>query len=252
MFSRIWEKIKKVPLMWWIVIALTLLSAFYIWKDYQASSSYVPVVINQKSDYYENKKGELYKASLAAILEVKDLKKQYDNLYEEYQKLKKDKPLVITQTIIETKIDSIYIPTTIGEDGKTFMWEWHKDIDKSNFVHIEGETKMDSILNEATTLMKSLRVGSDLYVDFISNPDYPTTLKVIARSNNPYVSILDTQGTIVDPMKHPAFKAILKKNKKTWGVGIQAGFGLNYDINKKNIGVGPYVGIGISKNIISF
>lgn len=251
MFRLILDKIKKVPMVWLFVIGLSLLSLFFIWKDYR-SSSYLPVVVNQKSEYYENKKGEMYRASLAAILEVRDLKKQYNDLYEEYQKLKKDKPLVITHTVVETRVDSIYLPTSVSEDGKTLMWNWHKDIDKNNFVHIEGETKLDSIFNESTTLMKSLRVGSDLYVDFISNPDYPSTLQVIARSNNPYVSIMNTEGTVIDPLKHPAFKAISNKNKKKWGIGIQVGYGVGYDMLNKNISAGPYVGIGISKNIIVF
>ena len=251
-FCNIIDKIKKVPWMWIAIIAATVLIGILIWRDYSSSRSYVPVVVSQKSEYYENRKGELYKASLAAILEVKDLKKQYDELYTEYDKLKKDKPLVITQTIVETRIDSVYIPTSVSNDGKTFLWEWHKDIDKNNFVHLEGETKMDSVMNEATTLMKSLRVGSDLYVDFISNKDYPSTLRVIARSNNPYVSVINTDGVIVDPAKHPAFKSIFKAKQKKWHIGLQAGFGASYDIAHKQLGYGPYVGIGVTKSIIGF
>ena len=235
-----------------IGIAILVVFLVLVWKDYRASSSYTPVVINQKSEYYENKKHEIYKASLAAILEAKDLKKQYVDLYEEYEKLKKDKPLVITNTITETKIDSIPIPTVVSADGKTFDWTWNKEFDKSNYVHIEGQTKMDSVLNEASTLMKTLKIGSDLKVDFISNEDYPSTLKVIARSNNPYVSVVNTEGAIIDPAKHPAFKQIIKSKQKKWHIGIQGGFGVSYDMYHKQFGYGPYIGVGVTKSIIGF
>lgn len=246
------DKIKEVPKIVWIVILVaSIVLGIAIWRDL-SSSRYEPVVINQKTEYYENKKGELYKASLAAILEVKNLKKQYDDLYDEYQKIKKDKPLVITHTITETKLDSVPLQTTLSADKRTMTWEWHKDISENNFIHLEGQTKIDSLMENATTLMKSLRIGSDLYVDFISNPDYPSTLQVVARSNNPYVNILDTKGTVVDPLSHPAFKTIMKKNEKKWSIGIQAGYGVSYDVSRKTVGSGPYIGIGITKRIIAF
>jgi len=140
----------------------------------------------------------------------------------------------------------------LSADKRTISWEWHKDISENNFIHLEGQTKIDSLMENATTLMKTLRVGSDLYVDFISNPDYPSTLQVVARSNNPYVNILDTRGTVVDPLSHPAFKSILKKNEKKWSIGLQAGYGVNYDVSRKTVGTGPYIGIGITKRIIAF
>ena len=119
-------------------------------------------------------------------------------------------------------------------------------------MSIEGETKADSILKDATTLIKSLRIGSDLTLDVISNPEYPSTLEIITRSNNPYVNIISTEGAIIDPLKNPAIKKILKKNQKTWAVGIHGGFGATYGIDDKNLHYGPTISIGITKKLFSF
>ena len=252
--SSIWNKIKEVPIWKWIFLGVVIFIAVLVWRDYKDSTSYTPVVIHQNTEWYENKKGELYKAELAAILEVKDLKKQYANLYEEYEKIKKEKPLVITETVTETKIDSIFIPTTIAHSDSTveFNWCWHEDIDTNNYLHFEGKTSADSLLQNAYTTLNKVRIGSDLVLDFITNKDYPTTLQVIARSNNPYVSIVSTEGAIIDPLKNPAIKALVNKSKDKWHIGIQGGFGIQYDMVNQKLGAGPYIGIGVTKTILSF
>lgn len=252
--SKIFNWIKGIPFYIWIIVITLGIGCYFIYKDYKRSSSYVPVVVHLKDSVYENKKGELYKAELAAILSAKDLKKQYDNLYEEYKKIKDAKPLVITQTIIETKIDSVYIPTTISQSdsGYHFKWDYRKEFDKNNYVSIEGETKADSILREATTLIKSLRIGSDLTLDLITNSDYPSTLEIITRSNNPYLNIIKTEGAVIDPLKNPAIKKLIKKNEDKWSVGFIGGFGAMYGIDDKGLHYGPYIGIGVTKKLFSF
>jgi len=53
------DKIKEVPKIVWIaIIAASIVLGIAIWRDL-SSSRYEPVVINQKTEYYENKKGEL-------------------------------------------------------------------------------------------------------------------------------------------------------------------------------------------------
>ena len=40
--------------------------------------------------------------------------------------------------------------------------------------------------------------------------------------------------------------------KKRWGIGVQAGMGVQYGTIHKQVDVGPYIGVGISYNILSF
>lgn len=40
--------------------------------------------------------------------------------------------------------------------------------------------------------------------------------------------------------------------KKRWGIGVQAGAGIQYGTIHKQMDVGPYIGVGISYNILSF
>lgn len=40
--------------------------------------------------------------------------------------------------------------------------------------------------------------------------------------------------------------------KKRWGIGVQAGMGVQYGTIHKQMDVGPYIGVGISYNILSF
>ena len=249
--GSIFSKVKEVPLWKIVLLGIVIFLSVLVWQDYKESSSYVPTVIHSNVEWFENKKGEVYKAELAAILKAKDLQKQYEDLYEEYEKLKKEKPLVITNTITETRVDSIFVPTSVvhGDSAVRFDWTWHKDIDTNNYLHFEGYTSADSLLQEAYTSLSKIRIGSDLVLDFISNKDYPTTLQVIARSNNPYVSIVSTEGAIIDPLKNPAIKALINKNKPKWSIGFQGGIGLQYDMFNQRVGAGPYIGIGITKTI---
>ena len=39
---------------------------------------------------------------------------------------------------------------------------------------------------------------------------------------------------------------------KRWGIGVQAGMGVQYGTIHKQMDVGPYIGVGISYNILSF
>ena len=43
-----------------------------------------------------------------------------------------------------------------------------------------------------------------------------------------------------------------REKTKRWGIGVQAGVGLQYGTIRKQMDVGPYVGVGISYNLLTF
>lgn len=44
----------------------------------------------------------------------------------------------------------------------------------------------------------------------------------------------------------PVYKTVTKRAR--WGVGVQAGLGVQYDLIGKSMGAGPYIGLGVNYN----
>lgn len=63
---------------------------------------------------------------------------------------------------------------------------------------------------------------------------YVTGKEIAVKSKNPYVNFTEIQGA----------RNITKP--KRWNVGIQAGFGVGYNLLDKNLTLGPYIGVGVS------
>ena len=70
-------------------------------------------------------------------------------------------------------------------------------------------------------------------------------LSVIAKTDNPYISISNMDGVMFDPSKSKYLKKYYKQKK--WSIGPTIGYGLSKDLK-----LTPYIGIGISYGIIQF
>ena len=105
------DKKSKMEAKDWIIITLGIIILLLgigcgvYYHKYQKAEGQV-VIWNDSAYIYKNKYGEEYAAKNTYILQVDQLKKYNEELYAEYQSLK-DHPVVITKTVIVTKIDSV-------------------------------------------------------------------------------------------------------------------------------------------------
>lgn len=70
-------------------------------------------------------------------------------------------------------------------------------------------------------------------------------LQFIGRSDNPYVTIMNVNGVIIDPTNSDVLKSCFKPKK--WSVGPQVGVGVGADLK-----LSPYIGVGITYGILQW
>lgn len=176
----------------------------------------------------------LYEKSLY-ILKEKDLLNELEITKEELKELKKKvgDPVVITKiesqikydTIYTTKDSIIYAPdSTIQQIKFQYNDEW---------LALEGETNIDN--NQSKTQINNINVPVPLKVGITEDYNF------FATSSNPYLTITDIEGVIVQDKS-------LNQQKKRWSHGISLSVGPQYNIINRNIDIGIQLGYGIHFN----
>lgn len=247
------NRLKKVTLVQWLIVVIfVLVMSLSVSTCSRIESNYR--VYADSLTYFKNKAGDEYKAKIIAFREAAELKKANDSIASEYQKIKNQKPLVVTKTVTETRIDSVEVPTEIIKYPNHYAinWAYDETFSSENFIRFNGTTTTDSLLTSAKTTLNRLSIGTDLIVDVVSNKNDEKTLSVIARSNNPYVNVTDIQGAIIDPTKNPAIKAQFPT--KRWSIGPYVGYGATVTSGSDGtkVSLGPSAGISIHYNLISW
>jgi hypothetical protein len=191
---------------------------------------------------YVNKNKELYTANLMYVTDVKDLKKQNEELYAEVKSLR-DNPLVVTKIKTVYQIDTIAIeaPVTLDTANGNFESKFeYEDEWNSIFGRLNG-----NILNNTGVFtLDKLQFNCDITSDIIEKDG---NLYFISKSNNPYLTITNTDGYMLSPEKS---KLLKKRFNKPWGVMIGVGGTLTlYDNNVKFL---PGINLTIGYKILSF
>lgn len=171
---------------------------------------------------YKNKAGEAYAAMDVLITSKKDLEKQNAELAEEVKSLK-DNPIVVTETLIkyvvrdtiETEVDSVKV---ISPDLQKYSWSAR---DTNGWYAVSGASTVDYSSREFANSVTGVEMSTKLAVDLI---EQDKKLTVIAKSDNPYVSIAEIDGAVIDPTKSDVLKSQFRQKK--WGVGPYLGFGV--------------------------
>ena len=66
-----------------------------------------------------------------------------------------------------------------------------------------------------------------------------------------YMPSLDSIS-IFQATKYITTTITIPQKTRRWGIGVQAGIGLQYGTFHKQMDVGPYIGVGVSYNILTF
>lgn len=240
--KKIFSKLKFKD---YILIILVLLTGFYYmeYKHYY-NKSLTPIVIYDMDSLfiYKNKLKEVYKEKEIYVQDLKDLQKQNNLLANEVNKLKNN-PVVVTQTELKIKIDTVYAKSdTIILHPKDSLYSLKWSIDDNQYYCIQGLTNVKSDFSFFKTQLNNLELSTRLTLDIIEKNK---TLQLIGKTDNPYINIISMDGVVLDPSKNPLLKKYYKQKK--WSIGPSVGFGFTREMK-----FSPTIGIGINYGIIQF
>jgi len=163
----------------------------------------------------------------------------------------KDHPVVITKTVVVTKIDSVDTNThNVTFKDSLLAWNW--EANDSNYYTISGSSKANLAYPDASeTFIDNMEVDAKLTLDVIDNGEQ---LTVIAKSDNPYTCLGPIQSVVIDPKTSPTISRYYKP--KRWGLSLYFGVGVNvgYDPIHNGVGLnlGPSIGAAVTYDIIQW
>ena len=236
---------KKLTFKDYVIILFVMISCvcYMKYRHYESKSIKPPLVIynSDSLEIYKNKLKNLYVSKKIYVDNIKELQNQNCELAQELKSLK-DNPLVITQTKMHTKIDTVYAQSdTIIHGDSIYNLKWHIDEPKGYYA-VTGGTDVRKDFSSFSAHIDQFTMNTNLTLDIIEDK---SGIKLIGRTDNPYISISNMDGVMFDPSKSKYLKKYYKQKK--WSIGPTIGYGLSKDLK-----LTPYIGIGISYGIIQF
>lgn len=173
-----------------------------------------------------------------------ELKKEKGKVYELNQIIANYKPV-----IVEVPVDVIVYKPVNGDKQYGLLVKYDTIFDKYNYSKLEVETKflIDSNFNvkPLTSTIKNNEIGFNLITGL---RELDGNIEIFARSNHPYIGIIDMEGAIIDPKNHPVLKKFTKPKK----FGISFFIGPAIGGNTNHVIGGVFVGAGLTYDLIQF
>lgn len=150
--------------------------------------------------------------------EVKDLEKKLESTLAYISNIESE----VRIDTIETVRDSIIYINDSDIDVKfNYSDEW---------MSFNGLTRIRN--TQSNTSLRDVNMRVPITIGLTDN------YKLFIQSDNPYVNFTSMEGVVIDGSK------LIQKQRK-FGLSVQGGFGVNYDLLNKNLGIGPYLGVGV-------
>lgn len=248
--KNLWEIISKFTFKDWIIVILSflLLGMYISARHYQHAANNQTVIYKDSLYVYKNMLDSEYIAKNLYIQEIEDLKNQNEELYAEIKNLK-DNPLVVTKIVTKYEIKEVPAKSdSIGQskDSLNNVWKnlyWSAN-ETNGYYSLTGRTDVLSNFSQFSTTIDNLSIPVDFTFDLIEGKK-DKQIKIIARSNNPYVQIMDIDGAVVDPTKIETLRKCFPQ--KHWHIGPSIGYGLTSDMKLR-----PSLNISLMYSIFSF
>lgn len=199
----------------------------------------------------KNNSGYYQTSAVAFEGSVKEVQKYSDSLAKDIEDLKHRKPSVIIQTKLIYEVDTLYMNSTLineGKDNYGLAWDFTstdssriiKGISSFNAkVNLEDNNGKYSlkILPGKTELLKD-ELKIDLVVGVAKNKKTNFD-EIFVTPKNPNVHVNTLEGAILN-----------KKKQNNFSLSAQLGYGIVY--GKQNLTFGPYIGVGLSYNLLGW
>lgn len=202
---------------------------------------------------------------LALKLTVDELKDEYKDLLVGFEKFRKQNPKVIerftvtnNETIREVpvyaKMDSLGNGMFTFTDDTTYAdGNYRKLTGKINYKsrYFNKKDSLEADLNKLGlynkiqggqgnfSLEQKIKIKVGLFED-------PKTKKVTIAATTSYPGLTFSQLEGADIMSDQTSRKATRQFRKTWGIGLNLGYGAGVDIKTMKVYMGPQIGIGIT------
>ncbi len=186
-------------------------------------------------------------------LTVKELKNQYSDLLGDF-KLDKNKPpksIIKIEYILKEVIRNVLVTAEFDENGSYLKVMDSINFNKSNYRVLSGSIPYTIEVNSLDSTYKiipkpgmfTIQQGMNLNVGLFKDKK-TNKISIIADTDYPGIKFTNIAGASI--MDDPKNKKILIDARKSFGIGVQIGYGFQVDANNSKINTGPYIGFGIS------
>ena len=224
-----WDRIKDVTIailvIACIILALSTTCSSRHNKEYRNNIEALTDSIN----VYKLKNGELLYSKKMLIGDLSNAEQQLGVTKKQLKEIEKQLDAKITQIAklkgqikVDTIVmhDSVYVQDSVLKSDFNYRDKW---LTMEGTVNIKDS---DSIKTQVNLL--AMNVELDYYVTDKN--------EVAAKSACDYLKINELSG----------IQAAKKERIPHWNLGIQVGFGAQYNLVTNKFGYGPYIGVGIS------
>lgn len=231
-----------------LILILIIIMGFLIFQNrhYEKEMNNNYVILTDSLLEYRNKNNILYKEKESYIIEIDELKRVNQSLYNEYKSLK-DNPIVITEVITEVQIKEVVVESEAKQDTLN-----HKLINVYDYVddylNLKATHTYNFNNNVGALTLSNINMKSNIYTDIIEKDK---KLQLISRSDNPYLEITNINGGFIEIEDSKILNKYFKRNNK-WSLGISGGIYAIYGLNSKKVDVGPGIGISLNYSITSW
>jgi len=243
-----------------IVLLLLFVGVGYGFNKYSKMSTKVAITeqnnkaLNDSLRVSETKRGDLIVSKNVLIAEKGNLKDLNSDLSDELKKVK-GKVRELTKIVGEISADTVKITNTLIKypDGSLGLeWEHDTIYSTDNERHLTGisKFKLDS-LGIVTPLETTITRDEILFKLVTGLREKDGNVEIFVTSDYPNFGVIELDGAIIDPKKHPIMKKFT--DKKRWGIGPYVGLGLNVNTTPTaNVGLGVSFGISVQYAWIRF
>lgn len=172
------------------------------------------------------KNGELMSSKQMLILEKKQLEDYLGIAKKEIKEIEKkldSKIAYIAKLEGQIQVDTVRLVDSVYVKGSTYYTQWTF---KDQWLYLQGLTQF----KDGTSVSQLNNLAMDVPLKLGITEDN----QFFATTPNPYVGFSSIDGAALNqPTK-----------KYRWNIGIQVGFGMQYDLHRNALGYGPYIGVG--------
>lgn len=187
-------------------------------------------------------------------LTLDELKGKYADLLGDF-KIEKNKPPIViikTEYIIKEVIVEVPVFVEIDAFGNTSLtFNDSTRHNANNYRYLSGKIPYKIVMDPVDSTYKvvpgfgtfDLTLGMNLNLGLFQDKK-TRKISIVADTDYPGVTFTTLEGASI--MDDPKNKKIIRSMRKTWGLGVNVGYGLLVNTGSGLISTGPYLGIGLS------
>lgn len=189
-------------------------------------------------------------------LTLDELKGKYADLLGDFKVEKNKPPKVVIKTIVEIKevIREVPVLVEIDENGGTnLVFRDSTRHNTNNYRVIDGRIPYKIVFSEKDSTYNlvpgnatlGLELGMNLNLGLFQDKK-TKKVSIIADTDYPGITFTKLEGASI--MDDPKNKQALRSMRKTWGLGLNLGYGAVVNPSSGSVNLGPYFGLGLSYN----